>query len=192
MHRGPRQIGEYCGMKYVRALIYCCLSLSVLILTHCGFQPHPLGQLPSTLQPLYIETNHPYGALNKTLQREFHSLHIPLAPTATEAAMTLHIVNEGFSSGALAESENSKVKQYWLSYRMVYQLKNKKNHVIQTPRSIFVERTYTVNEDQVLGATGETAFLRQVMMRDAVYRLLGELQSLHTQQVSKEQKPHDH
>ena len=187
MHCGTRKTSEHCGMKYVTALIYSYLSLSVLMLTHCGFQTHPLGQLPAALQPLSIETNHPYGALNKTLQRVFHSLHIPLTQTTTEAAMTLHIMKEGFSTVALAESENSKIKQYWLSYRMVYQLKNKKNSVIQMPRSIFIQRIYTVNEDQVLGATGETAFLRQVMVRDAVYRLLGELQSLHTQQVDKGQ-----
>ncbi len=179
-------------MKYVKAFICSCLSLGALALTHCGFQAHPLAQLPATLQPLYIETPHPYGALNKTLQQVFHSLHIPLTTTTSEAAMSLNILSEGFSTGALAESENSKVKQYWLNYHLVYHLTNKNHQVVQTPRSIYIKRIYTVNEDQVLGATGETAFLRQVMMRDAVYRLLGELQSFHNEHASEEKVVHDH
>lgn len=177
-------------MKWALSTIYGSLALVVCLLTHCGFQAHPLGQLPPTQQPLYLETDHPYGAFNKTLLRECHSLHIALAPTPAEAATIVHIMNEGFSSGALAESENSKVKQYRLNYHMTYQLKSDSHHVLQKPRSIAIERIYTVNEDQVLGSTGEAAFLRQLMMRDAVYRLLSELQSVHKGPVHKE--PHDH
>lgn len=164
-------------MKTILSLIYCTLTSSMLMLTHCGFHTYSLGQLPQKLQPLYVETQHPYSTLNKTLEKVLYSLRIPLAQTTTEASTTIHILNEGFNTGVLAESESAKIKQYWLSYHLVYELKNKSNQTIKKPTTILLKRIYTVNEDQVLGTTKENSLLKHTMIRDAVYRLLVQLQS---------------
>lgn len=144
--------------------------LSCVILTYCTFQARPLGQLPPSFYPVYLQIKQPYSELSKTLRQTFHNLQIPLSNNPSQAGSVLEIIQEEFTNGPLAESENSKIKQYWLSYRLLYRLKA--NALAAEQKSIFIKRIYTVNEDQVLGSTGETTFLRKMMIHEAVYQLI--------------------
>lgn len=150
---------------------------SVLLLSGCGFQLRNHLLITPALHTIHLKMALPYSGFCADLRQNFAALNICVVNNPCEAPITLHILSEKFREERVTISATSLLSQYLLSYSITYQLEKWDGRVLVAKRTISVVRNYTVNANQILGASNEIPLLRQDMRREIVYQLINQLNS---------------
>jgi LPS-assembly lipoprotein len=162
-------------LKYIRKIGLAFL-LSCLFIAGCGFKLRNSVVIPPALRVIYIKTC-PYNALLAELRQNFCALGIRTTRLPCQAPLTLNILSEKFLETRVTISATSLLSQYLLAYEVVYQFESADCEIIVPPRMIRVTRNYTVNANQILGASNELPLLQEDMRREVVYQLINQLSS---------------
>ncbi len=170
----PTQLNKII-LRYVY-VITVCLSVA-----SCGFSLRHTMPLPTELHSIHLSSAEPYGKLTIQLAQILKSLHVNLMPQANQAQLTLRIFNESYKNRVLSESASSATKQYTLTYKVAYDLRNTENKILYGPKTISAFRNYMVNEGQVLSTPIEKEILITEIQRDIAYQLLAQLSSTDVQ-----------
>jgi len=152
------------------AILFCSL-------TSCGFHLPVQTAIPTELQQLYVQTNSPYSPFTIALEIALQNRDIQLLDSPEQAPVTLQILSEGVSRSVGAISFNTNTRQYNLTYRANFQLKDDQGEIIVNRRTTTARRSLIVDANQVLGSTNEEATMEQEMLREVIQKLLYQLGS---------------
>jgi len=159
-------------------------------LSSCGFHLPVQTAVPIELQQLYLQTNSPYSPFTIALEIALQNRDIELLDSPEEAPVTLQILSERVSRSVGAISFNTNTRQYNLTYRVVFQLKDSQGEIIVNRRTTTARRRLIVDANQVLGSTNEEATMEQEMRREVIQKLLYQLgsenvlEALHTAETT--------
>lgn len=153
------------------------LCLFLTLISGCGFKLRNSVAISPCLRVIYLKSVVPYTGLLAELRQNFSALGICVTKNACQAPLTLNILSEKFQENRVTISATSLLSQYFLSYEVVYQFESADCRIVVRPRTIKVVRSYTINANQILGASNELPLLRQDMRREVTYQLINQLSS---------------
>ncbi|WP_434779352.1 LPS assembly lipoprotein LptE [Neisseria sp. Ec49-e6-T10] len=167
----------------LKRLFVCML---VLVLSACGFQLRGLGSNlpPFPFQSVLLEDSTSLAAsLRTVIKRE---PRITLVENAKEAEAVLKVSDEQTQKDILMINRGGNVNEYLLTLRVKAQLLTK-GVPYGEPMDVFVRRTYTYSDNQVLGKAEEEQMLWQDMRSEAADQIMRRLAHLRPTQLQAEE-----
>lgn len=164
-------------MNVFRKLV---LMLAVLAsLSACGFQLRGSdGQYNMPFKSIYLafpETSTLGVALRRNL-RGGDAVDVVSDPEKAEAQ--LEVLSENRGKTILSLNNLGRVREYQLSYTLVFRVKDAKGGELLPPTEIFLKRPLPFNEQQVLAKESEEVLLYRDMQTDVVQQILRRLTTI--------------
>lgn len=159
-------------MSLIKFFFYFSLAL---LLTACGFHLRGQAALPVQLKQLAFESDAPYSLLSTQLQQTLANMGVTLTDKA--APITLKLSKDDFSQTTATSGATNQLTTYAISYTVSYQLLNAAGKPLIEPRSITINRSFTANNNQMLGSSNEQTLLQQDMRREAIMQIINQLNS---------------
>ena len=153
-------------MKIILTLVLTTL------LTGCGYHWRGHEPLPHQLQVLYLQSEKPYSALNKSLRHALQRKQVSLVSSADQAPLTLHILYHSTQHDVNNVSSSAQIRLVQLTQRMEFQLSDAKGNVFVHPQIISASRQLTINASRMLGSGEEKQTLQDEMNRELISKLL--------------------
>ncbi len=149
---------------------------SGLLLSACGFQLRGAMDIPDSLKTLYFSSNSNHEVARST-RRLLRANGVELTDTAALAPYHLQILSLSTERRATTINRSAKVEEYELRTTLRFQILDKTDTPAVAPTSLYVERVYTFDEDNINAKGAEEALIRREMYdelsRQLVRRYLG-------------------
>ncbi len=160
----------------VRAVASLLVAAS---LTACGFQLRgSSGQYNMPFQSIYLafpETS-PLGTELKRNLRAGDSVRIE--SDASKAQALFDVLGETRGKSILSLNSLGRVREYSLSYTLVFRVRDANNKELLAPTEITLRRNIAFDESQVLAKESEEALLYRDMQSDLVQQILRRLAAI--------------
>jgi LPS-assembly lipoprotein len=155
------------------------LLMLALALSACGFQLRGAnGQYHMPFQSIYLgfgDTS-PLGVELRRYLRADDSVVVADDPAKADAR--LDQVSENRGKSILSLNSQGRVREYLLTYTLVYQVRGKNDAVLLPPTTISLKRSMPYNESETLAKESEEALLYRDMQSDAVQQILRRLAAI--------------
>jgi len=160
----------------VRAVAALVLAASVAA---CGFQLRgSTGQYNMPFQSIYLafpETS-PLGTELKRNLRAGEAVRIE--SDASKAQALFDVLGESRGKSILSLNSLGRVREYSLSYTLVFRVRDANNRELLGPTEITLRRNIAFDESQVLAKESEEALLYRDMQSDLVQQILRRLAAI--------------
>ena len=160
----------------IRALL---ALLTVATLAGCGFQLRGSdGQYNMPFKSIYLafaETS-PLGTELKRNLRAGDTVRIE--DDASKAEALFDVLGESRGKAILSLNSLGRVREYALSYTLVFRVRDASNRVLLAPTEITLRRNIAFDESQVLAKESEEALLYRDMQADLVQQILRRLAAI--------------
>lgn len=160
--------------KTLVRVIASCLMAAVL--AGCGFQLRGSnGQYNLPFHSIWLSFNEasPLGTELKRNLRAGDSVRIE--PDASKAEALFDVISESRGKAILSLNSLGRVREYSLSYTLVFQVRDANNRQLLAPTEITLRRNIAFDESQVLAKESEEALLYRDMQSDLVQQILRRL-----------------
>ncbi|NNG25111.1 LPS-assembly lipoprotein LptE [Telluria aromaticivorans] len=160
----------------MRALI---ALLAAATLAGCGFQLRGSnGQYNMPFQSIYLAfaESSPLGTELKRNLRAGDSVRIE--NDASKAEALFDVLGESRGKAILSLNSLGRVREYSLSYTLVFRVRDANNKVLLAPTEITLRRNIAFDESQVLAKESEEALLYRDMQADLVQQILRRLAAI--------------
>lgn len=160
----------------VRAL---AALLAAAVLAGCGFQLRGSGgQYNLPFQSMWLSFNEasPLGTELKRNLRAGDTLRIE--NDASKAEALFDVLSESRGKSILSLNSLGRVREYSLSYTLVFQVRDANNRQLLAPTEITLRRNIAFDESQVLAKESEEALLYRDMQSDLVQQILRRLAAI--------------
>ncbi|SFD36856.1 LPS-assembly lipoprotein LptE [Massilia yuzhufengensis] len=148
-------------------------------LAGCGFQLRGSnGQYNMPFKSIYLafgETS-PLGTELKRNLRAGDSVRIE--NDASKAEALFDVLGESRGKAILSLNSLGRVREYALSYTLVFRVRDANNKVLLAPTEITLRRNIAFDESQVLAKESEEALLYRDMQTDLVQQILRRLAAI--------------
>jgi len=157
----------------------CAALLLVTTLTACGF--HLRGSdgaynMPFTSIFLGFADTSPLGTELKRNLRAGDSVRIE--DDASKAQALFDVLSESRGKAILSLNSLGRVREYSLSYTLVFRVRDANNRELLGPTEITLRRNIAFDEGQVLAKESEEALLYRDMQTDLVQQILRRLAAI--------------
>lgn len=159
--------------------LLCILCFSCITLIGCGFKLRGQNSLPSALHIIYLKSDSPYSSFTSQLKQVLLSSKIRIVTTASEAPVTLHIMNTQYTHTA-PDSGSNEARIFTFNYKVTFAIVSKAGNNLLGPETISVTRNLILNAGQVLSNNNQAAQLQQQMEQDAIWQLFNRLSAKQT------------
>ena len=154
----------------------CAVLLMIASLTGCGFQLRGSGgQYNMPFRTIYLgfaETS----ALGTELRRNLRGGdNVDVVLDAAKAEALFDVMSENRGKQILSLNSQGRVREYLLTYTLVFRLRGANGRELLGPTEISLKRPITFNENQVLGKESEEVLLYRDMQTDLVQQILRRL-----------------
>jgi LPS-assembly lipoprotein len=155
------------------------LALALMAtLSACGFKLRGSDGYNLPFHTIYVgfpETS-PLGA---ELRRNLRSLDgLTIATNPKDAEALLDVVSENRGKTILSLNSQGRVREYLLTYTLVFRVRNAAGVELLAPTEIALKRNIAFNEDAVLAKESEEALLIRDMQTDLVQQILRRLAAI--------------
>ena len=165
-------------MKTIVVRMFVVL-LAALTLAACGFQLRGSGdQYNMPFESMYLafpETS-PLGTELKRNLRAGDNVRI--VDDASKAEALFDVLSESRGKAILSLNSLGRVREYSLSYTLVFRVRDANNKVLLGPTEITLRRNIAFDESQVLAKESEEALLYRDMQSDLVQQILRRLAAI--------------
>ena len=152
------------------------LSLSLLLLSACGFHLRGAVDIPPTLLPVYVEAGG--GSLvGNQLRDQFQLSAIPQAPSAWEARAIVRILSESRRSRVGALDRNGKIIATEIFLDVRFDAREAGGKELVAPQRLELSRSFEDADVEVLGKQLEAEIIYTDMARDATQQILAMLRA---------------
>ncbi|MCO5760508.1 MAG: hypothetical protein EP309_03630 [Gammaproteobacteria bacterium] len=152
------------------------LSLSLILLSACGFHLRGAVDIPPHLLPVFVEAGG--GSLvGNQLRDQFQLSAIPLAPSAREARAIVRILGESRRSRVGALDRNGKIIATEIFLDVRFDAREAGGKELVPPRSLELSRSFEDADVQVLGKQLEAEIIYADMAQDAANQILAMLRA---------------
>ncbi|UVW28449.1 LPS assembly lipoprotein LptE [Massilia sp. H6] len=153
--------------------------VAAAILAGCGFQLRGSnGQYNMPFKSIYLafsETS-PLGTELKRNLRAGNTVRIE--DDASKAEALFDVLGESRGKAILSLNSLGRVREYALSYTLVFRVRDANNRVLLGPTEITLRRNIAFDESQVLAKESEEALLYRDMQADLVQQILRRLAAI--------------
>ena len=156
---------------YKRTIILCLL----ILLSSCGFQLRQSTIDIDKLDNTFIETSDSRSIFYRKLRAELNSNNIELATSKSIAKNTITIHRDETGRRVLSVSARNVATEYEVFYRLSYSFVNEGRN--SSLEEIELTRSYTFNENLVLGKSQEEEVLIEALASDLVRLMLRQMSS---------------
>jgi LPS-assembly lipoprotein len=101
-----------------------------------------------------------------------------------KAEALFEVVSEARNKSILSLNSQGRVREYLLTYTLVFRLRDNKGAELMPPTEIMLKRPLTFNENQVLAKESEEALLYRDMQTDLVQQILRRMAALRPVRIS--------
>lgn len=162
----------------VRAGAAAALMLA-LLLSGCGFKLRGTGDsynMPFHSIYLGFPDTSPLGTELKRNLRAGDG--IVIADQAEKAEALFDVVSESRGKSIQSLNSQGRVREYLLTYTLVFQVRDAKGEALLAPTEITLRRNLAFNEQQVLAKESEEALLYRDMQSDLVQQIMRRLAAI--------------
>ena len=153
--------------------------LLATLLAACGFQLRGSnGSYNMPFQSIYLafgETS-PLGNELKRNLRAIDNVSVVTKPEGAQARF--EVVSEARNKAILSLNNLGRVREYLLSYTLVFQVRDASGNLLLAPTEITLRRNLTFSEEAVLAKEGEEALLYRDMQSDLVQQIIRRLAAI--------------
>jgi LPS-assembly lipoprotein len=155
------------------------MLLLAVALSACGFQLRGAnGQYHMPFQSIYLGFAD-NSALGTELRRNLRGGDaVVVVDDQAKADALFDVVSETRGKSILSLNSQGRVREYLLSYTLVFRVRDNKNAELLKPTTISLKRTLSFNESQVLAKESEEALLYRDMQSDLVQQILRRLAAI--------------
>jgi LPS-assembly lipoprotein len=149
------------------------------VLAGCGFQLRVSdGQYNLPFQSIWLSFNEasPLGTELKRNLRAGDTVRIET--DASKAQALFDVISETRGKAILSLNSLGRVREYSLSYTLVFQVRDANNRQLLAPTEITLRRNIAFDESQVLAKESEEALLYRDMQSDLVQQILRRLAAI--------------
>jgi LPS-assembly lipoprotein len=153
-------------------LLRSILLAAAVLLAGCGFQLRGSGTVAALpFQSIYLaQAGTPLGV---ELRRAINnSGGASVAADVRSAQATIDVMTDSREKVILSLNSQGRVREYTLGYRVVFRVKDSKENELLAPTEIYLRRTLSFNEAQVLAKETEEATLYRDMQTEMVHQIL--------------------
>lgn len=165
-------------MKTIVVRIFAAVLLAAT-LAACGFQLRGTGdRYDMPFESIYLafpETS-PLGTELRRNLRAIDSVRI--AEDASKAEALFDVLSESRGKSILSLNSLGRVREYSLSYTLVFRVRDANNKVLLGPTEITLRRNIAFDESQVLANEAEEQMLYRDMQADLVQQILRRLAAI--------------
>ena len=160
----------------------CAALLLTSTLTACGF--HLRGSdgaynMPFSSIHLAFSDASPLG---NELKRNLRAGdRVVIASTPQEAQARFEVLSEARNKAVLSLNNLGRVREYLLTYTLVFQVRDAAGNLLLGPTEITLRRNLTFSEEALLAKEGEEALLYRDMQSDLVQQIMRRLAALKPQ-----------
>ncbi len=167
-HTGARtSITAATQLKRVIAVSVVALSL---LISACGFHLRGNIVLPEGMQALSVKANDPLNPLKLVLEQKLRSNKIYDA----DATSSIEVLSDELLRETLSVNDRARVSEFELRYRISFRIHQ--DDVVGETQSLEVQREYSFDEAQALGAAQEEAILTEELRSELADMVLARLQ----------------
>ena len=162
----------------VRALV---ALLMAGVLAGCGFKLRGSdGQYNLPFQSIWLSFSEssPLGTELKRNLRAGDTVRIET--DASKAEALFDVISESRGKSILSLNSLGRVREYSLSYTLVFQVRDASGNLLLGPTEITLRRNLTFSEEAVLAKEGEEALLYRDMQSDLVQQIIRRLAAIKT------------
>ena len=158
-----------------RALVVLAMAAT---LTACGFKLRGSEGYNLPFHSIYVNIpeSSSFGAELRRNLRGLDNLKVQTEPKGAEAQV--NIVSETSGKTILSLNSQGLVREYLLTYVLVFRVTNEAGVEIMAPATISLHRNLAFSEDAVLAKQGEETLLVRDMQTDAVQQILRRLAAI--------------
>jgi len=160
-----------------RLLRACAALMLIATLSACGFQLRGSnGQYNMPFKTIYLAFPES-SALGTELRRNLRGGGDKVVVTTKpeEAEALFDVLGESRGKQILSLNSQGRVREYLLTYTLVFKLRDAKGGELLGPTEITLKRPITFNENQVLGKESEETLLYRDMQTDLVQQIMRRL-----------------
>lgn len=150
--------------------------LLVAMLAGCGFKLRGSdGQYNVPFQSIWLSFNEA-SPLGTELKRNLRAGdNVRIEADASKAEALFDVISESRGKTILSLNSLGRVREYSLSYTLVFQVRDANNRQLLAPTEITLRRNIAFDESQVLAKESEEALLYRDMQSDLVQQILRRL-----------------
>jgi LPS-assembly lipoprotein len=151
----------------------------VLLLSACGFQLRGSnGQSSMPFHSIYLAFPDT-SALGIELKRNLRGGDgVTVVSEADKAEAQLDVISEARGKTILSLNSQGRVREYLLTYTLVFRVRDTKGAVLLAPTEIALKRSISFNENQTLAKESEEVLLYRDMQTDLVQQILRRLAAI--------------
>ena len=160
----------------------CAALLLITSLSACGF--HLRGSngaynMPfSSIYLAFGETS----PLGNELKRNLRAIDkVVIATTPQDAQARFEVLSEARNKAVLSLNNLGRVREYLLSYTLVFQVRDATGKLLLGPTEITLRRNLAFSEEALLAKEGEEALLYRDMQSDLVQQIMRRLAAVKPQ-----------
>ena len=148
-------------------------------LAACGFQPRGANgqyKLPFHTIWLGFADNSPLGV---ELRRNLRGAdNVMVVENQAQAEAKIDVVSESRGKVILSLNSQGRVREYLLTYTLVFKVRDAKDAELLPPTEITLKRSIAFNENQTLAKESEEVLLYRDMQSDLVQQILRRLTAI--------------
>jgi LPS-assembly lipoprotein len=149
------------------------------VLAACGFKPRGSnGEYRIPFHTIYLGFNE-NSPLGVELRRNLRSAEgVMVVDDATKAEAKVDVVSESRGKVILSLNSQGRVREYLLTYTLVFKVRDSKDAELLGPTEISLKRSIAFNENQTLAKESEEVLLYRDMQSDLVQQILRRLTAI--------------
>ncbi len=158
---------------------YLCLFVlaAVLVVPACGFQLRGAAELPEAMARTHISQADPTTRFARSLDRQLRANGVEVLEDEAGATATLEVSEARMTRRPLTVSGTAQVREYELVFVLIYRLVDQDGDTLLPEDRIVLERSYSFDEQEILGARREEEFLRDELSDAMVAQLIRRLEA---------------
>lgn len=157
------------------------LGLSVLVAGllagACGFQLQGTGQLPETMNPVYIQTADEYTVFYRVLRTELEQGGVSTTRDFEKAGAVLKVREDSTGQRLVAVSAQNIPEEYQVFYIVRFEVAKKGEQILPEQRIARAEN-YLYDATKVLGKSREEEIVRKALATDIARQVRRQLTQL--------------
>jgi len=161
-------------MKTIRRATILLLALAV---GACGFHPRAEIALPAALQTVALDVADTFSPLARDLEAALERAGATVQPKGTDGAGVVRIPVNEMKTEVLTVGGTARVQEYAVRYRVELELADAKGGLILPRTPIELEREYSFDETQALGAAQEEALIRKELQKEMAQQVLRRIEA---------------
>ncbi|MEH6434867.1 LPS-assembly lipoprotein LptE [Massilia sp. DD77] len=164
-------------MRALKTLVGVVLAAAVL--AGCGFQLRGSnGQYNLPFQSIWLAFPEA-SPLGTELKRNLRAAEtVRIEQDASKAQALFDVLSESRGKAILSLNSLGRVREYTLSYTLVFRVRDANNRELLAPTEITLRRNIAFDEGQVLAKESEEALLYRDMQTDLVQQILRRLAAI--------------